>query len=296
MPKKDLENLEFQVKGELEDLECELCKGHDYHFLLRENSLNLVKCKQCGLVSVNPKPTEKMLEEFYAKYFPPESELLWQNQMRRVFRKEGLNKINRECKTRGRLLDVGCGYGFFLKLMKENGWEVEGVELSTKAASYAKEKLGLTVFNGILEEAGFKDETFDVVTLWYVLEHLRHPMQILFEVHRIVKKDGLVIIRVPNSNIDIDRILIKLGKFGKRFFLINPPRHLFDYTPATISLMLKKAGFGGIKIKNSIPRSTGSLPELIRRYLWHWMSCGIFLLTGGRIVRGSSMTIYAVKI
>ncbi len=287
-----LENLEFQAKGELEDLGCELCKGHDYHFLLRENSLNLVKCRKCGLVSVNPKPTEEMLEEFYARYFPPESELLWQNQMKRVFRKEGLNKIG---KGPGRLLDVGCGYGFFLKLMKENGWEVEGVELSVKTASYAREELGLTVFNGRLEDAGFRDESFDVVTLWYVMEHLKKPMKVLFDVHRILKKGGLIIVRVPNSNIDIDRTLAKFGKFGKRFFLINPPRHLFDYTPRTISLMLEKAGFSGINIINGIPRSTGSIMELIRRHIWYWMSCIIFFITGGRLIRGSSMTVYAVK-
>ena len=294
MPKKELENLGFEVKGELEETECELCKGQDYEFIVQENSLNLVKCRKCGLVTVNPKPTEKMLEEFYGKYFPPESDMLWQTQMKRVFHKEGLDKI-KGYKTGGKLLDVGCGYGFFLKMMKENGWEAEGVELSAKTASYARGELGLTVFNGRLEDAGFRDESFDVVTLWYVMEHLKKPMKVLFDVHRILKKGGLIIVRVPNSNIDIDRTLAKFSAPCNRFFLINPPRHLFDYTPRTISLMLEKAGFGGINIINSIPRSTGSILELIRRYLWYWMSCIICFLTGGRIIRGSSMTVYAVK-
>lgn len=259
-----------------------------------ENLLPIVRCKNCGLVYVNPRPTEKGLTRFYDKYFPAESSELWQQQMAGVFEREGLSKI-REYKDSGRILDVGCGYGFFLKLVRDSDWESYGVEISEKTANYARQKLGLNVFRGNLREAKFEDRFFDVVTFWYVLEHVPDPLEQLREANRVLKEGGLVIVRVPNMNVRIDRILSKFGRWAQPFYLINPPRHLFDYTAQTMREMLIKAGFGRIKIINSYPRATGTFLELIRRHLWYWKAKLIFSLSGGRIIRGSSMTIWAYK-
>ena len=292
--KKKLEDLQWEASQDLEEVNCNLCQSSDCRLLVVENSLPIVSCKDCGLVYVNPRPTEKGLTKFYDKYFPEESEELWQRQMTHVFEKEGLSKI-REYKNSGRILDIGCGYGFFLKLMRNSGWESYGVEISERAANYAQEKLGFNVLRGNLREAKFENKFFDVVTFWYVLEHVPDPLAELREANRVLKEEGLLIVRVPNMNVRIDRILSKFGRWGQTFYLINPPRHLFDYTAQTIRKMLIKAGFGRIKIINSCPRATGSFLELIRRHLWYWQAELIFSLSGGRIIRGSSMTIWAYK-
>ncbi len=291
MSKERLENLDWEAGDGLEHISCPLCNDKLYVTLLVERGFNIVRCASCMLVYVNPRPSEKSLGEFYDQYYPPESTSLWERQMARVFEVEGLKRLN-ALMGPGHILDVGCGYGFFLKMMKEKGWEVSGVEPSALAGEYAQTALGPNIFRGTLSEARFEAEYFDAVTLWYVLEHVPGPLEILLEVNRILKRGGVIILRVPNNNVFIDRLIYKLGG---QSFLINPPRHLFDYTADTIRKMLEKASFGEINIVNSIPRATGTPFELARRYVWYYLFEAIFRLTRGKMVNGSSITVFARK-
>src|SRR5207245_96199 len=138
-------------------------------------------------------------------YYPPESEELWQEQMARVFRLEGLQAIERlrragalRVSTPPRLFDIGCGMGFFLDLMRREGWETMGVEPAPNAARHARERLGLDVVEGTIETARV-DGPFDVVTLWYVLEHVPNPVEILDRAAALLRPGGLLIVRVPNQ-------------------------------------------------------------------------------------------------
>lgn len=287
-----LENLSFTERTGGEKAACFICGSTVFRLELSENNFPIVRCLNCGMIFVNPRPSEEALERFYAHYYPPESEKLWQEQMEKVFLVEGLAKIKKLAPA-GRLLDVGCGYGYFLDLMRSAGWVVTGVEISKDAARFAEEKLTLDVRHGSLEDAALPSSSFDVVTLWYVLEHVREPHLLLREVWRVMKDGGLLIIRIPNRNIDVDKVLASLG-LG-HFFLINPPRHLNDFSAKTLQFLLEKEGFDIAGLKNGIPRATGSILEIIRRYLWFWMSEAIYNLTKGSVVRGSSITVYARK-
>lgn len=287
-----LENLSFGEKASGEEAPCFVCGSSVSQLEVTENGFPIVRCLNCDMVFVNPRPTEEALDRFYAHYYPPESEKLWQRQMEKVFLAEGLAKIKKLVPA-GRLLDVGCGYGYFLDLMQSAGWVVTGVEISKDAARFAGEKLGLDVRHGQIEDAALPSNSFDVVTLWYVLEHAREPHMLLHEVWRVIKEGGFLIIRVPNRNVDVDKVLASLG-LG-HFFLINPPRHLNDFSAKTLRLLLEKQGFDITEVKNSIPRETGSILELIRRHLWFWMSEALFRFTKGKIIRGSSITVYARK-
>ncbi len=297
--KAKLENLTYRGQGTLEKIPCPLCRADQFKILLVERELPIVRCEKCSLVFVNPRPSREGLLEFYKDYFPPESESLWQEQMAAVFLKEGLEKIKRyqaagllHLKETPAVLDIGCGMGCFLDLMRAQGWKTFGVEPSPSAARHAKEKLHLNVFEGMLEEAELESQ-WDVVTLWYVLEHVPHPDQILDRVSRLLRPGGLIIIRAPNQNAGIDLILNKLGL--KNFFLINPPRHLFDYSPKTLSRFLEERGLEVLEIRNSIPRATGTWLELARRRLWYRTFQALYSLSGGKWIRGSSITVYARK-
>lgn len=286
-----LEHLEFRAR-QLEKVPCPLCSGKQFAQVLTENFLKIVKCSQCNFIFCNPRPTEEELKRFYNQYYPDDSESLWCEQMKDVFRSEGLNKIQ-NLKGKARVLDVGCGYGFFLKMLKDEGFETYGTEISIKAAEYGQKKLGLTISEKTLRRTKFPANYFDVVTFWYVLEHLSKPRDELFEARRILNKGGLAIIRVPNQSTRFDTILSKLGQ--TEGFLMNPPRHLNDFTPETLAKLLELTGFHQIEIINSCPRKTGAICQVYRRNFVWWLTEVIYYLSFGRAIWGTSLTAYARK-
>jgi len=291
---RELEHLEWHAQ-QLRWRACPLCEGVEERWLLRERGLNIVRCRHCGHVYVNPCPTAEELEAFYQEYFPPEGSALWAEQMLGVFRREGIEWLRRRGVRPGRALDVGCGYGFFLRDLRSRGWEVAGVEPAREPARHAREELGLDVHTGTLKAAPFPSETFDLVTLWYVLEHVAEPMQVLRQSAGLLRPGGLLIVRVPNGNVRIDRVLARLGRRAESFLLINPPRHLNDFTAGTVPLALERAGLQLLEVRNSWPRRTGAVWELVRRGGWYWGSELLRIALGPSALLGSSITAYGVK-
>lgn len=157
--------------------------------------------------------------------------------MRPVF-KRAANLLIRY-KNQGRVLDVGSGFGFFLKEMKERGWKVEGVEISKRAIDYTKNVLGLRVHPGHLEQIGFSDNQFDAITGFYLIEHLAHPMAFLEECYRILKPGGVLLLRYPHTT--PIKNLLNLFRIKNRLY--DLPAHLSDFSPEMIQLSLEKVGF-----------------------------------------------------
>ncbi len=237
----------------MEQVACNLCKSRESLPLWTLPDLALgrhdvratfVQCAMCGLIYQNPRPA---LAEMAAHY-PPEYELYapapeggkssWL--LRRAIG-YGMAKRSRfvtRHKTSGRLLDLGCASGVFLREMQKNSnWQVTGVEINADAAQTARERYGLDVQVGTLEQVAFPEEHFDVVTLWDVLEHLHDPAATLREINRILKPGGIVVLRVPNRSSWDARI------FGRYWAGWEPPRHLYVFTPETLTLLLRHAGF-----------------------------------------------------
>ena len=202
--------------------------------------LNIVKCNNCGLVYLN---SSLHLGET-KKYYP--QEYFSRLNLKRMDER-GKNRLDTKCKNRlkeilyfkksGKVLDIGCGDGYFLNYLKQKGWQVRGVEISEFAAQKIKEKYDIDIFCGELSQAGYPEEYFDVVSLFEVLEHLPDPSGTLLEVQRIIKKTGLLIMTVPNFD-SLQRLL-----FGKYWHIIDPPRHLFYFSRTTLDNILKKSNF-----------------------------------------------------
>jgi SAM-dependent methyltransferase len=137
----------------------------------------------------------------------------------------------------GRLLDVGCGAGYFLSGMRRHGWEVSGLEVSRRAAQIAERDYGLEVRVGELGSMAFAASSFDVVTLWNVLEHLPSPKGDLRIIHDILRPGGLLAFGIPNAASLDARV------FGRFWAGLDMPRHLHVFAPEALGRMLTELGF-----------------------------------------------------
>lgn len=229
---------------------CNCCGADDTSLVLRGHDLLhglpgeflLVQCNRCELMYINPQPTPEELEAYYPEDYEAhigttKQRLGW---LRRIDYGYGIEKrrwpIMRYVDP-GRMLDIGCATGAFLDGMRQHGWEVVGIEPSIRAATYAREELGLQVQNATLEAAQLTPASFDLVTMWNVLEHLSDPQQGLKRIAQALRPGGVLVFAVPNTE-SCDHRAFKQYWAG-----YDLPRHLFVFPPATLEKMVKAAGF-----------------------------------------------------
>jgi len=137
----------------------------------------------------------------------------------------------------GTCLDIGCGPGHYLAHMRELGWDVVGLDLSSHAAEIARTAYGIHVEVGILEEAKFHDGCFALVTMSHSLEHVSDPLVHLKECYRILRPRGRLVLTTPNAAGLMSRL------FREHWVSLDPPRHLSLFTPATLRRCVELAGF-----------------------------------------------------
>ncbi len=234
----------------MEEIACNLCQSDNYVVLFEGQDrlhglggpFRLVRCQQCGLIYLNPRPTRREME----RYYPPDYEPYAQGVegakgfISNLDYRYGIAKRCRVITKRkrpGRILDVGCGVGHFLNGMKQRGWRVFGTEVSKEAAAYARKRFDLEIFVGPLEQTEFPAAYFDAVTLWHVLEHLHDPLATLREINRLLKDDGLLVFAIPNWH-SVDARL-----FGKYWAGLDMPRHLYVFPRPALKELLAKSGF-----------------------------------------------------
>ena len=230
----------------IETLEkCNFCSAA--HFRTVDATANLVSCAECGTVFVSPRPSLGDLKEYYSK---PSKYDVWLGQIdaRDALWKRRLMKIRR-VKRPGKLLDVGTGIGQFLYLAKPEFREVEGLEISSSAIAIARERYGLNVRQGTIEELDF-NTTYDNITLFHVLEHVHDPRFVLEKCKSLLNDNGLLIIAVPNDlrsmELRIRNLRRRIGKYGIPPIVLDgsvDEIHLSQFTPATLARNLERLGF-----------------------------------------------------
>jgi len=239
---------------QIESKSCNLCGSNELHQIYKTGDkiwliggdFYLVKCAKCGLVFVNPRPVIQDMGEFYpAKYYSRTFGTIkltdqYSLEVKRVFN----NRFHPVplFKDKGAALEIGCSDGYFLNFLKEKGWQVEGIEPSQFASDYARSAFGLNVFTGTLDSFVPKENTFDMVYMFEVFEHLHDPRGTLIKIKSMLKEDGVLVITVPNFSSLLRRL------FGKSWHFIDLPRHLFHFTKKSIKGMLKEAGFKSLSI------------------------------------------------
>lgn len=239
----------------MEWVKCDLCGLDDVESLLtgKERSLGgeeefgVVRCRNCGLIYTNPRPTR----EGISRYYPSQYSAFAFSQgglvglLRRTLLEREVRRMGSLIGGVGRVLEVGCGTGEYLAALQPvRGWSVMGLEPSPYAAQVAKER-GLEVVTGTLEEAGLDDQAFDLVILRHVLEHLPSPSHTLGEVRRLLVDGGLCHLTLP----DIGSWEAKL--MGRFWYDLDLPRHLYHFTKKTLFDLLAKHRFQVRRIGHS---------------------------------------------
>lgn len=238
--------MRYQKKRGAEWIVCPLCEAKAARQRHKEGAYAMVRCLRCGFIYQNPRPNDAERLTSYQTYLPRGKTKIeaWGRMMQPVFQK-GADLIERHV-PRGRLLDVGTGYGFFLALMQSRGWKVKGLEASRAGAYYGQTRWGLDILSQPWEKASFKKGEFDVVTAFYVIEHLPHPLAFLAEVNRILRPGGMLVLRYPHTT-PIKDILALMGIQNHLYHL---PFHLCDFSPQSMRRALEYVGF--VKIKTII--------------------------------------------
>jgi 2-polyprenyl-3-methyl-5-hydroxy-6-metoxy-1,4-benzoquinol methylase len=143
-------------------------------------------------------------------------------------------------KANAQLLDIGCGNGDFIWLAQMRGWNVRGVELSQTAVNYATQKRNLHVDLGSPKHLPYENESFDVVTVLDVLEHLSNPVEVLGSVERVLKKNGIAIIQVPNTPFQILKARVQKLKSRNRTTMATP-LHINHFDAKTLAQFAERA-------------------------------------------------------
>lgn len=234
---------------------CPICKYPEYknyiickdHMVTGE-SFAITRCEHCGFLFTNPRPTNSILE----KYYDSKDYLSHKNKITSPFdlafsavRKYALTKkvqlISNLSKTKN-LLDFGCGTGAFLKTCKKKGWDVNGVEFIDSARQNAESSLGISLYANMKDLP--KKETFKIITLWHVLEHIYDLNKTFSQIVKHLDKNGKLVIAVPNIE-SLDATL-----YHEYWAAYDIPRHLYHFSQSTMKLFLTKYK---LKVKKIIP-------------------------------------------
>jgi len=201
--------------------------------------------------------------------------------------REYLLRDLRRFRTTGSLLEIGCGEGDFLKVAAENGWKTTGIEVSEIAARTAREKHGLEVLTGTVEQhlGRLAPGSFDVVVLWGLLEHLRNPGEILRTARRLVRSGGAVLLYTPNANSIFHRLartahILSFGLLRGAMECVIIAMHPMYFTPRTAQRVLKDSGF----LVATVEMADIDLDLVFKFYRTSWWSNGL-LLTAARLLQ-----------
>ncbi len=233
---------------------CPICKSKVFSDFLTckdytasKENFNIVKCNACDFVFTNPRPTKDEIGRYYQvenyiSHTGTQTGLV--NKLYHFARKFTLKqklKLVNSLSKKGNLLDIGCGTGNFLQVVKTDGWKVTGVEPDPAARKLAIETCG----ESIHEEAfltNIKDQKFDIITMWHVLEHVHELDQRIIQLKNLLQPGGRLIVAVPNC-------ASKDAAHYKQFWgAYDVPRHLYHFKPADIKNLFEKKLFTVEKI------------------------------------------------
>ncbi|MEX2527300.1 MAG: class I SAM-dependent methyltransferase [Gemmatimonadota bacterium] len=261
---------------------CEVCGSTRSEPVYQVEGFSIVRCSQCRLVYVLNPPAPDATGDLYDDAYwegtdvPGYGGYEAREASKRLHARSLLALVETHAPRVGRLLEVGCAYGYFLDEARRLGWEVQGLEPSPPAARFARDRMGLPVTEERLEDfargwgddpAGKPSVGYDAVVLWDVIEHLPEPRTTLQAARELLRPGGILAL----STGDVDSFASRIH--GKDWSLITPPWHLFYFSRRTLSTLLEGVGFqvewvGGDGVVAADPSAKRRhLPPFVERLL-----------------------------
>jgi SAM-dependent methyltransferase len=228
------------------------CSVDDRLFGLASGTFHLFRCASCKCTFLNPLPEESALAGFYPQEYWWSEETSSESFFSKLFRK--LEKAYREfvvadhvrfldyCAGRNggggkRLLDIGCGSGSFLHSARSHGFVPHGMDMSAKAVEIVQNQYGIPARQGGIGQNVWEGNRFDFVTMFHVLEHLPDPRLALKFAAGLLQPGGTLLIQVPNIS------SLQARFFGKRWYGLDAPRHVINFSPKALGLLLQEMGY-----------------------------------------------------
>ena len=232
---------------------CTVCRAIvDGDVVFTEFGIDVMRCGECGHIMSTYK-----VSQHYDEYFdqPGRLETFWWDEAHRAMYGDFCRRLLPG--GRGRLLDVGAGLGYFVRsICRQSDWEAYGCEISPGAVRYAKEALGVTNIScGTLEQLEYPPSSFDLVTLWDVIEHIPDPDTLLVHITRILKPNGSLFLHTPNAPVQLLKARIKKGFKGEcaEDHYLEARDHVNLYSAGGIARVLERCGFTDVRFQHLSP-------------------------------------------
>lgn len=235
-------------------IDCPVCRAYKHCSVWKEHGLDILQCQACGFLFTNPLQLAQKRPDEYWDHAVAETdhgfefqqatmgEREWWDMKRPTF--EDALKVISQVAPGKRLLDAGCGLGYFVKLASERGFDAQGIEPNPVACEFACKELGMKhIKTGTLEEDSYPPDLFDAISFLNVLEHVLYPGNVVAVAYRLLRPGGVIFIRVPNVRFHMPVARLRRTLQLNRVHFLGPGDHVNQFSPQSLGYLLSACGF-----------------------------------------------------
>lgn len=270
---------------ELEYVPCPVCGADDYGRFLRFVPEDIVRCRNCGTVFVNPRRSEASIRNFFEReYITGSAQIDYQFRALRADTLKREARLVQRLVPRGRILDIGCAGGEFPGLFDEGQWERFAVEPSRAAGAQASAR-GIRIYPGLLQDARIDAGPFDVVTYLDAIYFSTSPLQDLIKIRGLLKPGGLLVVEIPGHLYRLVRNIGPVSLLMHRRWcqLGSTSPHLVHFSDRAFRRLLSAAGFSVSHVAfDRFPESGGRLFHALN-FCYFALSVAVARLTFGAV-------------
>ncbi len=254
--------------------QCPMCESDAVRSIAertyQERRWTLSRCRACGLHFTSPPPTEEDIASFYTGTFhhllqtEGATEAVFGSKFRRYAQTLGRHL------HAGRVVDVGCSTGLLVRVLRDRGYDAEGVELNPQSAAWGRRHYGVQIHATPLEQCAYAPASLDALLMTDVLEHMRHPRDYLRQAGRLLKPGGVALVTFPDIRSAESRYQLLWSRWLGRDWIWEfrqIPLHVWEFTRPTAEACFASAGFRVAEFRRYQPRPDNSERPLSLRLL-----------------------------